>query len=853
MKWIFFLATVFSLARPADCHPACRLTTDSIKVAAQPAYNKKSGIHKVLFGKNYRAVWATPVPMRVVHIATEKGGLKITGLGGGKQTRSLELKDSAGHEWALRTVNKFPERALREVMKHTIAQDILKDEVSTSNPYGALTVPPMAEALGIPHTHPEIVFVPDDTALGKYRKDFGGQVFLLEEREPLDNTKTEKTEKVQDELEKNDKVRADQKLLLRARLLDMIIGDWDRHGDQWKWEMYKDSTGTIYEPLPHDRDKVYYSTSGVFPWFAARSKPQLQPFGEHIKHIDKWNLNNINFDFYFLNRLNRHDWEEQIEYVQRKLTDSVIGAAIKLLPADIYALCGTETTRKTIARRNNIKDDAMEYYKFLSRKVDIGASDKKEKFSVEQEGDGSVNIRINQLEKDSVGRLLYERKFDPKETQEIRLYGLGGDDLFTVSGKQSSKIITRMIGGDGNDVFQVDSTLKQTGKHVIYDRSDQKNTYPVPGTARLLTSADSMVNTYDKEAYKFDHFAPLLSLGYNTEDGVRLIAGYTAEKHGFKTEPYLYKQEFQVGYTLSKKSFIFTYKGDFKKVAGNNDLGINILGRGPRNVNNFFGLGNEAVFVNQGEKEFDYYRNRYDYIVADIRLYHQYGKWRISGGIIGQYYTSSADNNGNKFFSEYNQQHPELNLFAAKLYTGLIAGANYDTRNSSSYPTTGMYWKNTLTGLKGLNIADHTNGQLLSVFSFYLNPGKDSILVIANRTGAGHFSGKGEFFQMMNLGGPLSLQGFHTSRFIGNSIVFNDLEVRLKLFDFNNYLLAGKLGMIIFNDTGRVWLPGESSNTVHDSYGGGLFISPYNKFILSAVIGHSPDGSLLYLASGFRF
>jgi len=164
-----------------------------------------------------------------------------------------------------------------------------------------------------------------------------------------------------------------------------------------------------------------------------------------------------------------------------------------------------------------------------------------------------------------------------------------------------------------------------------------------------------------------------------------------------------------------------------------------------------------------------------------------------------------------------------------------------------------MYWKNTLTGLKGLNIGDHTNGELLSVFSFYLNPGRDSILVIANRTGAGHFSGKGEFFQMMNLGGPLSLQGFHTSRFIGNSIVFNDLEVRLKLFDFNNYLLAGKLGMIVFNDTGRVWLPGESSNMVHDSYGGGLFISPYNKFILSAVIGHSPDGSLLYLASGFRF
>ena len=161
MRPIFFLAIVFSIVRPIACYSQSRTNTDSVKVAAHPAYNKKSGIYKVFFGRNYRTVWATPVTMRVMHIAKEKGGLSITNLGGGKQTKSLQLEDSAGHEWALRTVNKFPERALPKVEKHTIVQDILKDQVSTSNPYAALTVPPMAEALGIPHTHPEIVFIPD--------------------------------------------------------------------------------------------------------------------------------------------------------------------------------------------------------------------------------------------------------------------------------------------------------------------------------------------------------------------------------------------------------------------------------------------------------------------------------------------------------------------------------------------------------------------------------------------------------------------------------------------------------------------------------------------------------------------
>jgi hypothetical protein len=838
---------------PITCYSASHRDTDTVKVAARAAFNKKSGIHKALFGKNYRELWATPVSMRVVHIATEKGGLSITGLGGGKQTRSLQLNDSAGHEWVLRTVDKYPERGLPKFMRHTIVRDVLKDRISTSNPYAALTVPPMAGALGIPHMHPEIVFMPDDPALGRYRKEFGNQVLLLEERRPIDSTKTKKTEKVQEALEKGDKARVDQKLLLRARLLDMIIGDWDRHAGQWLWEMYKDSSGIIYEPLPHDRDKVYYTSSGLFSWIGAKLKPQWQSFGEHIKHVKKWNLNNIYFDLHLLNELDRRDWDEQIEYIQHKLSDSIINAAVKLLPPDIYAICGRETTRKIIARRNNIKANAMEYYRFLSRSVDIPGSEKDEKFFIKQEENGAVSVKVNRLKKDSMEHVLYERKFDPGETKEIRLFGLGGDDVFSLSGEQSGKIIIRMIGGEGHDVFLVDSALKQPGKHVIYDRSDEKNSYPVAHTAKLLVSTDSSVNTYNKRDFKFNHFGPLVSLGYNTEDGVRLIAGYIAEKHRFRMDPYLYRQELQVGYTLSKKSFIITYKADFKKAVGDNDLGINILSRGPRNVSNFFGLGNETVFVNQGNQRFDYYRNRYDYIFTDVRLYHRLGKWQVSGGVIGQYYTSSAANNGSKFFNEYNHRHPELNLFSTKVYAGLITGVNYDTRNSSSYPTIGVYWKNTLNSVTGITITNHTNGQLLSEFSFYLNPDKDSVLTIANRTGAGHFFGRGEFFQMMNLGGMLSLQGFHTSRFIGNSMVFNDLELRLKLFDFNNYVLAGKLGMIVFNDAGRVWLDGESSNTIHDSYGGGLFITPYNKVILTAVIGHSSDGNLLYLTTGFRF
>jgi len=38
-------------------------------------------------GSNYRKEWKTPITVPILHLATEKGGLKPTNRGGGKQTK----------------------------------------------------------------------------------------------------------------------------------------------------------------------------------------------------------------------------------------------------------------------------------------------------------------------------------------------------------------------------------------------------------------------------------------------------------------------------------------------------------------------------------------------------------------------------------------------------------------------------------------------------------------------------------------------------------------------------------------------------------------------------------------------
>ena len=57
----------------------------------------------------------------------------------------------------------------------------------------------------------------------------------IEQTETVLPSETESTAKVmEDIIDENDHLVL-QEVVLKARLLDMLIGDWDRHADQWRW------------------------------------------------------------------------------------------------------------------------------------------------------------------------------------------------------------------------------------------------------------------------------------------------------------------------------------------------------------------------------------------------------------------------------------------------------------------------------------------------------------------------------------------------------------------------------------------------------------------------------------------
>ena len=270
-----------------------------------------------LLGENYRKEWSeTMQNVPVFDIRKEKGGLTIVKKGGGMQTKSLRLQAEDGKQYVLRSVEKFPEKAVPEDLRKTLAEDVVTDLVSASHPYGAFVLPKLADAAGIYHTNPKLVYLPDDPRLGEFRKQFGNGLYLFEERPDEDwrdadffgNSKDIKSTRsaIEHIMEDNDEY-IDEPLVVKSRLFDFWIGDWDRHDDQWRWAEFKDENGDkYYQPIPRDRDQTFFNSDGWLLKIGSKNwaMPKFQGFKDEIRDVTthkfqrkafRQNIHNRNF------------------------------------------------------------------------------------------------------------------------------------------------------------------------------------------------------------------------------------------------------------------------------------------------------------------------------------------------------------------------------------------------------------------------------------------------------------------------------------------------------------------------------------------------------------------------------
>src|SRR6185503_16025856 len=105
---------------------------------------KKNALHQWLWGKHYRRDWATQVKVSTIYLDTVNGSLMAYEKGGGRQSKTLRLRNAAGKEYVLRSIDKSFGKALPDIYRGTFLEDIVDDQVSIAQPYSALTIPGMA-------------------------------------------------------------------------------------------------------------------------------------------------------------------------------------------------------------------------------------------------------------------------------------------------------------------------------------------------------------------------------------------------------------------------------------------------------------------------------------------------------------------------------------------------------------------------------------------------------------------------------------------------------------------------------------------------------------------------------------
>lgn len=827
-----------------------------------------------LTGQNYREIWKQDRSFPIFDIGHEHGGLEIIQRGGGQQTRSLRLEAKDGKQYVLRSVEKYTENAVPEALRNTFAAGYIQDQISASHPFGAFVVPHMATSAGVYHTSPKAVYIPKDPRFGIHQQDFANTICLYEERVAGDQSdaanfghskKIISTPKMLLKLYEDNDNFVDQEWVVKSRLFDMFIGDWDRHDDQWRWARFKKGKGHMYRPIPRDRDQAFFVSEGLIMGLGTRKwgLTKFQGFDHEFMWVPGFNFNGRYFDRDFMNEPSLDVWLTTADSLQQRLTDKVIEEAIGKWPQEVYQHRGDEIIAKLKSQRNNLKDYAKEHYLYLAKAVNVEGSDKKEYFKVERLDDERTRVRMyKKTKKDKKDKKLYDRTFLTKETKEIRLYGLGGKDEFKISGEVNKGIRIRIIGGSEKDEIKDESAVKGWSKKTwVYD-TPSDNELKLGKESKDKTSKAPQINEYNRKEFQYDKLIPIVLGSANEDDGLFVGGGLLYTNQGFRKAPYKGTHLFTGRYAFATEAYSFKYKGKFTDVIRKWDLGINLTALAPNYVTNYFGAGNESTNLQNAVELFnvnesiDYYRTRFKQFSAEVFLTKNLGvRSTLSLGHHWQAFEVSDDYDGeDRFVLDLANSTGDASFFEKEIYEGLIAQFEYDGRDNKVMPAHGFYTNIDLRGYVGIDGGAKDFTRFLGEVAYYKTFRLPAKVTFATKIGGGHNFGDYEFYQAQILDGNTDLRGYRKTRFAGDSRIFNNTELRMRLFNFRNPVAPAAIGISIFNDVGRIWLEGEESNKWHHGYGAGVWIAPLNAIVLSVDLATSEEENLLaYLRLGFRF
>ncbi len=797
-------------------------------------------LHRIFFGDHYRDLWATPIEVEVLDLAHVAGGLTPTQRCGGQQTRCLRFKGKDGHEYVVRSVDKDPKSLLPPELHGTIAQRIVQDQISSAHPAGAVVAAPLVKAAGLPRATPRLVQVPPDAPLDTFA-DYAGMLGLFEERPdegPDDlvvpgSVRVISSDNLFTRIEKGTKDRVDAERLLHARLVDVFIGDWDRHRDQWRWATWDSAAPRTWVPIPRDRDQAFVRFDGLLLLVARAQAPQLVNFGPKYPAMVGLTWNGRELDRRFLVALEWPVWERAATGLQRAFTDSVIEHAVARMPAAFLPLDSARLANALKSRRDRLPDAARDYYRLLAREADVQATDEDDLVVVEPAGERASRVTIARREPGAAP--WFSRVFRGGETGEVRIYLNGGADSVDVKGR--TPFTLRVIGGKGSDAV----ALEQGARARLYDTDGLT---PVPAAKVRHKPVPPEWTPEPPRLPPRDwgsQSLPVVWGSYGPDVGLLAGGGVLITDYGFRQQPWASRHLVRAAYATDAQTFKLEYKGDFRAEVRGPWVGVHAIASGIE-VLRFHGLGNETT----ADQPDEFYRVRENDLQAAVTLNLPAGRGLVSVGPIVTW--SSTKFTADRFIDS-------VRPYGSGKFgrAGLMASYVLDTRDLPGYPRRGVLVELGGTVRPGLWDVQSTYGEVHGAVSTYLSPAIAGSPVLALRAGGQQTFGDYIYQDAAYIGGTSTVRLGRERRFAGDAALFGSAELRFALTRFF-VVVPGELGLFGLGDVGRVFLDGESSDRWHGAAGGGIWLAFLSRrSTVTAAYAVSEDRARLYVQGGWAF
>jgi hypothetical protein len=833
-----------------------------VKTAAVGPQYAAGGAQRFWFGDGYRDLWTAPVELPVLDLKTTGGGLAPVRVVGQAQSLGLALRGADGKAYTFRSLHKHPERMLPEAWRDRWPAKLAQDQTSGTHPGAALVQAALAKAAGVPFTNPRLVIMPDDPALGEFRKQFANEIGTFDEFPLAGPNKTPgfmgATEIVSSEdmwvrQMQGPENRVDSRALLRARVLDLWTDNYDRHRGQWRW-MHVPGT-PLWQPLPEDPDFVLVRHDGVVGAVIRGRVPDFLAFSGKFPGKLEGALNNAyQVDRWLLTDLDAAAWRQVVKDVVGRLSDDVIDAALRALPPTWFELSGRKTAGDLKKRRAGLEQYVMDVYRLESRTVNVHATDRDELVSIARGTDNSVELTIAVA---GGAEPYFRRRFLAAETKELRVHLHGGSDRVERTGEPGGPVTIRVIAGGGNDVID-DS--KSGGTDVWRDAG----TVEVQRGSGTRVRGGVWVNPEPVkgapwiEPRSFGHFSTASPIvGFSPDAGFLLGYGVTRTGWGFRTTNVAAsEQTIRAGFATSDVNGRVDYSGTFRRPASNLAFRFETFGSGIERAN-FFGLGNDTP--NETDKA--RYRTQQNVFYAAPALVVEQGRqFELFVAPEARYSRSDAatdsilSGSGAIGTGDYGQ-------FAVR------GGLRYDSRERGEiHAAADLAAGAGQLGGEGR----HVSGVSLQAAAFVVPKawdvdsqysGVDGTLAaylgntrahLALRVGGRKLYGDYAWFDAAYIGSRNN-RGFLSHRFTGDSSLFGTVALRAWIREVPASVPV-RFGVIAFADTGRVWYAGEDSNTWHNSFGGGLMFQPLaTPTTVYAALAHSKEGNRFYFGIGFPF